>query len=740
MANVNNNVNGQSRKAEVALRNAMRKEAKLNEQMATGMRVNGAGDDPTASAVTQRFVMQSRGSTIAARNTNDGISMVQTASSGVQIAKGLTERLRDLSLQGMNSTLSESERASLSEEMGKLLGDLDRLRNTTRFNGKQVFDNARYEFQTGYERGDRLAVNFKNLAIQDAISRVSGDWSYEGPQGPQTPSSTLGRYLEALSIDPASRFSGAGGADSVWSDRAPAMRSSDLQSIIAAANDGTGPSTQAITINNASFEAQNLGNGKFTDNTLTDWTLGNASGSENIGAYNPQNSSVDESTITGSNVAYIYGDGMSISQTLSENYNAGNSYEFKLDLGDPDSGSEKKGSGNTGSDFTVNLYAGTTVIGTLSGNTGGIDAMQEYTLQPTVQDASLNGQALRLEIVKNGGEELEIDNVRGTVTTPGSSNTGNDATWTLNYNGGSKTYSASGANWSMNDLINQVNADTATTGWRAQLGPVNTTDAFTYNGDSSNTRQLTVSTAQGSANIAVQAGTDLAGLIEKVNAKTNQTGVTAIEDNGKIRFLSEEDSVTIGYSADNQGNSTAAFLGSAAAPSNPNAAFSETYVKQVSFYNTSADNAGYSVTSTAPGGGRIFEKVSLTGQPSGETGNEVVTTAPGIGANSMAQADFTLAVADEFLKELGANLTYYGAFEKSFDTAENIANLTEDKANGAWNAFMRVDEAKLLSEQAETAMRVDTSAAILSQKANSRASVVSMLLSQRNSGANGFFF
>ena len=106
----------------------------------------------------------------------------------------------------------------------------------------------------------------------------------------------------------------------------------------------------------------------------------------------------------------------------------------------------------------------------------------------------------------------------------------------------------------------------------------------------------------------------------------------------------------------------------------------------------------------------------------------------------MAQADFTLAVADEFLKELGANLTYYGALEKSFDTAENIANLTEDKASGAWNAFMRVDEAKLLSEQAETAMRVDTSTAILSQKANSRASVVSMLLSQRNNSPNRFFF
>ena len=737
MANVNNNVNGQSRKAEVALRNAMRKEAKLNEQMATGMRVNGAGDDPTASAVTQRFVMQSRGSTIAARNTNDGVTMVQTASSGVQIAKGLTERLRDLSLQGMNSTLSESERASLSDEMGKLLGDLDRLKNTTRFNGKQVFADARYEFQTGYERGDRLAANFKSFSIQDAVTRVSGSWSYEG-EGPQTPSSTLGRYLSALSIDPASKFSGAGTADFVWADRAPALRQSDLQSIIAAANDGTGPSTRAITISNASFEAQNLGNNKWTNNTLTNWTLGNVSGSENVGAYNPDSDYLNESTITGSNVAYIYGNGMSISQTFSESYNVGNSYEFKVDLGDPESAGEKKGSSGSGSNFTVNLYAGSTVIGTLSGNTGDIGALSEYTLQAAANDASLNGQALRLEIVKNSGDELEIDNVRGTVTTPGASNTENDATWTLNTAGGSKTYSASGENWSMNDLISQVNADTATTGWRAQLGPINTTDAFTYNGDSSNTRQLTVSTAQGSANIAVQAGTDLAGLIDKVNAKTNQTGVTAIEDNGKIRFLSEADSVTIGYSKDPNGDSTAAFLGSVAAPSDPTAAFSETYVKQVSFYNTSADNAGFSVTSTAPGGGRVFEKVSLTGQPTGETGNEVVTTAPGIGANSLAQADFTLAVADEFLKELGANLTYYGALEKSFDTAENIANLTEDKASGAWNSFMRVDEAKLLSEQAETAMRIDTSAAILSQKVNSRASVVSMLLSQRNS-FNGFF-
>lgn len=119
-----NGVNGQARRAEVALQNANKKEAKAQEKLATGMRVTEAGDDPTAVSTSQRLTLQSRGSTVAARNTNDGISMVQTASLGLGSALGITQRIRELALQGMNDTNSDADRASLKRRTAATAGGL----------------------------------------------------------------------------------------------------------------------------------------------------------------------------------------------------------------------------------------------------------------------------------------------------------------------------------------------------------------------------------------------------------------------------------------------------------------------------------------------------------------------------------------------------------------------------------------------------------------------------------------
>jgi len=724
-----NGVNGQARRAEVALQNANKKEAKAQEKLATGMRVTEAGDDPTAVSTSQRLTLQSRGSTVAARNTNDGISMVQTASLGLGSALGITQRIRELALQGLNDTNSDADRASLNAELQQLLGDLDRIRSSTRFNGMKVFDEAQYDFQIGYQRGDRLSANFKGFFIGDAEKVVAQDWSFTYPENPG-PASNLRRYLDALNLDPKSQFPGVGSASTVVSDGMPSLRQSELDAIIAAADDGSGPTTSEIVVNNAGFEADDLGEGKYSDRTLTDWTVSTEGGKDTAGAYNPKNNSeyVDVTTVTGDNVAYLYTDGSSISQVLSEQYSAENSYEFSLDLGDPVNGEEGRPTG--GANYTVNLYAGSTIVGQFSGNTQDIGALSKITLTSNVTDSSLNGQQLRLEVVKDSGEELLIDDVAGLTTTPGTPNTGNDATWTLEYAQGmgttTKTYTAAGANWSMQDLVNAVNADTGSTGWRAQLGPLNTTDAFTYTADSSNLRRLTLE-GTGSATINIASGTDLAGLIELVNAESATTGVTAVEEEGKIRFVSEADSVRVSYSKDPNNDAVAPLLGSSASSGDVNAAFDETYVKQASFYAI-ADSVGSLGVTASVGGTRNLETVPL-----GELnqGGGTVTDAPGLGVESLAQADYTLAVADEFIDQLAAQQAYYGSVESSFSSAESIATLTQDQASASWNNLMGIDEAQVQVEQIEAALLAQSSAAVLAQQSSRRASVVSMLLSQR---------
>ena len=216
---------------------------------------------------------------------------------------------------------------------------------------------------------------------------------------------------------------------------------------------------------------------------------------------------------------------------------------------------------------------------------------------------SLNGQQLRLEIVKDSGEELLIDDVAGLTTTPGTPNTGNDATWTLEYAQGMGTTTkttAAGADWSMQDLVDAVNADTGSTGWRAQLGPLNTTDAFTYTADSSNTRRLTLQGTDSAINI--DSGTDLAGLIELVNAESATTGVTAVEEREKSdssgrQILSASAIARIPITM------PCALLGSSASSGDVNAAFDETYVKQASFYAIADSVGSLGVTASVGGTG-----------------------------------------------------------------------------------------------------------------------------------------
>ena len=558
---------------------------------------------------------------------------------------------------------------------------------------------------------------------------MAQDWSFTNPENPG-PASNLRRYMDALNLDPKSQFPGVGSASTVVSDGMPSLRQSELDAIIAAADDGSGPTTSEIVVLNADFEADDLGEGKYSDRTLTDWTVSTEGGKDTAGAYNPKNNSeyVDVSTVTGDNVAYLYADGSSISQVLSEQYSAENSYEFSLDLGDPVNGEEGRPTG--GANYTVNLYAGSTIVGQVSGNTQDIGALSKITLTSNVTDSSLNGQQLRLEVVKDSGEELLIDDVAGLTTTPGTPNTGNDATWTLEYAQGmgttTKTYTAAGANWSMQDLVDAVNADTGSTGWRAQLGPLNTTDAFTYTADSSNLRRLTLEGTD-SATINIASGTDLAGLIELVNAESATTGVTAVEEEGKIRFVSEADSVRVSYSKDPNNDAVAPLLGSSASSGDVNAAFDETYVKQASFYAI-ADSVGSLGVTASVGGTRNLETVPL-----GELnqGGGTVTDAPGLGVESLAQADYTLAVADEFIDQLAAQQAYYGSVESSFSSAESIATLTQDQASASWNNLMGIDEAQVQVEQIEAALLAQSSAAVLAQQSSRRASVVSMLLSQR---------
>ncbi|MBF9060029.1 hypothetical protein HKCCSP123_12630 [Rhodobacterales bacterium HKCCSP123] len=168
-----------------------------------------------------------------------------------------------------------------------------------------------------------------------------------------------------------------------------------------------------IAIVNSGFET--------TDNTDGQWSSGvpgwliNAEGSADVGDFNPNQLAIDESTVTGDNVAFLFHEGgsnvASMWQTFGEFYTAGDTYEFAVDIGD--------GAYSFSGDqpFALNIFAGSTVIGTASGTTRDIDSIRTVSVTSTLNDASLDGQPITFEIVNpiGAGGDLLIENVVGTV-------------------------------------------------------------------------------------------------------------------------------------------------------------------------------------------------------------------------------------------------------------------------------------------------------------------------------------
>src|SRR6056297_3570099 len=112
------------------------------QRLSSGLRINSAKDDAAGLAISERMTSQIRGLNQAARNANDGISLAQTAEGALQESTNILQRMRELSVQSANDTNSASDRASLNDELTQLQQELDRIAQTTEFNGTNLLDGS----------------------------------------------------------------------------------------------------------------------------------------------------------------------------------------------------------------------------------------------------------------------------------------------------------------------------------------------------------------------------------------------------------------------------------------------------------------------------------------------------------------------------------------------------------------------------------------------------------------------
>jgi len=130
------------------------------ERLSSGLRINSARDDAAGLAITNRMTAQIRGLDQAVRNSNDGISLAQTAEGALNETTNLLQRVRELAVQSASDNNNASDRASLNEEVNQLVDEINRIATNTSFNGNKLLngDIINSVLQVGANVGETLSV------------------------------------------------------------------------------------------------------------------------------------------------------------------------------------------------------------------------------------------------------------------------------------------------------------------------------------------------------------------------------------------------------------------------------------------------------------------------------------------------------------------------------------------------------------------------------------------------------
>jgi flagellin len=216
------------------------------ERLSSGMRINSAKDDAAGLAIADRMTSQIRGMNQAVRNANDGISLAQTAEGALGSNSDSIQRIRELSLQAANSTNSASDRKALNQEVTQLLSEIQRVGQTTQFNGQNLLDGTFQgaQFQVGANANQTVSTT-----IAGSTTDLLG--SYQATSDPVTAAAfdgstfTLGGVEVGVSV----ATSSAGVTEGSATAKATAINSKTSESGVSATASttvtGAGPIARA---------------------------------------------------------------------------------------------------------------------------------------------------------------------------------------------------------------------------------------------------------------------------------------------------------------------------------------------------------------------------------------------------------------------------------------------------------------------------------------------------------------
>jgi flagellin len=149
---------------------------RVNERLSSGKRIVRPSDDPAGGAIAAQLSALASIDSVAARNVSDGVSIANIADGALQSASDISVRLNELATQASNGTLSDSQRASLNQEFQSLNSELDRISNTTDFNGQQLLSGNGVDIalQVGPESGSDSQINLQTNGVSSQSLGLAG--------------------------------------------------------------------------------------------------------------------------------------------------------------------------------------------------------------------------------------------------------------------------------------------------------------------------------------------------------------------------------------------------------------------------------------------------------------------------------------------------------------------------------------------------------------------------------------
>ncbi len=144
--------------------------SKSMQRLSSGLRINGASDDAAGLAISENMRGQIRSMNQATKNANDGVSLIQTAEGSLNETSAILVRMRELATQSATGTVGSTERSYIQGEMNKLSSEIDRIANSTEFNGQKLL-NGTLSGGSGSQKVNTMTfqIGARNTTSNDVI-------------------------------------------------------------------------------------------------------------------------------------------------------------------------------------------------------------------------------------------------------------------------------------------------------------------------------------------------------------------------------------------------------------------------------------------------------------------------------------------------------------------------------------------------------------------------------------------